>query len=120
MRERIYEWLQGCPAAAGETVNADFVPAWGGWSFSLTESRELQDILGTGRKAALLRLSRRCSVTENGERLAAMRSLEEAVLWARRNPPEGLRVGGGGEPELSARDPAGTEDFTVTMTVREE
>ena len=119
LTERLWEWLNGEGLPEGETVNWDYLPAYRGWSASLVKQTTKTDILGGTRRTAELRVTRRITASSNAGRLNTLREMERLRAWALTHPPEGFRVRSGEEPALKSRSNSGTEDFVMTLEIRE-
>ena len=110
--EEMWRWLRTCPQLGG--LIPEDMPAYGGWSLSVTEE-EKRDILGGCRLLVTASLTRRVSPSDGEERLERLREMEELGDRLRANVPEGYRLRTIASPQRSARDSAGTEDWTMKL-----
>ena len=117
--DMIWNWINGEGLPEGEEANWDYLPAYRGWSLSLMRQGAKTDILGRTRRTAELRVTRRITVSSNTGRLNALREMEELRAWALAHPPAGYRVRSAEEPVLKSRSNSGTEDFVMTLEIKE-
>ena len=119
LTEELFEWLGASPALNGEKLNLEYLPAFRGWALSAVKQNAKTDILGHVRRSAELQITRRTTVPGNRDRLEALRELEALKDWAAEHPLEGARVRCTAAPRFKARSSSGTEDFTMTLEIRE-
>ena len=117
--EELFEWLGASPALNGEKLNLRYLPAFRGWSMDVQAAGMKTDILGNRRQREEVSVTRRISVGGNADRLEAMRELETLKDWAAEHPPEGARVRCTAAPRFRSRGSSGTEDFVMTLEIRE-
>ncbi len=113
-------WLNTAPQLAGQQLSYSYLPSYSGWSLSVPKSETKTDILGNSRSVLQLKITRRCTVQSNADRLAILDALEDLADWAQQNPPPGARLCVSGLPEFTSRNNSGTEDLSVTLTLTEQ
>ncbi|MBQ9663904.1 MAG: hypothetical protein IJV40_12205 [Oscillospiraceae bacterium] len=111
----ILSWLEQCPVLHDETLNWYYLPSYSGWSLTIPKSETRTDILGNSRTFIQLKITRRCSIQSNADRLAVVSALEDLAAWAADNPPEHARLRVSGLPEFTSRSSSGTEDISITL-----
>ncbi len=113
------QWLQTCPALAGEKLLLDFLSRASGWSVSALRETPTKDILGNRGGRTVIRLCRRCLPADDHERSEARAHLAAVTVWTEENAP-GTAIAGilrlraavpAGPVRLAARGSAGTEDY---------
>ena len=115
----ILAWLDQCPSLRGESLNWNYLPGYSGWSLAIPKTETKTDILGSARTARQLKITRRCSVQSNADRLAIVAALEDLAAWAKENPPPGAHLRVAGLPEFNSRNTSGIEDISITFTLSE-
>lgn len=112
-------WLGSSPILQGEEISWSFLPSYSGWSLSVQEAGSRTDILGSRREQRQLKITRRCTIQSDADRLAVAEALEELAAWAEKHPPEHTRLKADGLPELTSRNNSGIEDISITVTLTE-
>jgi hypothetical protein len=110
-------WLSAAPQLSGETLNFNYLPSYSGWSLAIPKAETGSDILGNARGLWQLKITRRCSIQSNEDRLAVVEALEDLAAWAEEHPPENARLKVSGFPEFTGRNNSGIEDISITMNV---
>ena len=116
---QILTWLSQAPQLMGEPLNWNYLPSYAGWSLTIPKSETRTDILGNSRTFIQLKITRRCSIQSNADRLAVVSALEDLAAWAAENPPEHARLRVSGLPEFTSRSSSGTEDISLILNLEE-
>ena len=132
--EELITWLEQCPVLRGEKLNWSFLPSFSGWSLTIPKTETRADILGNRRELWQLKITRRCTIQSNEERLAVVEALEDIAAWAEAHPPElesgltderpqaprrraSVRRTALSESQFTGRNNSGIEDISITMNV---
>ena len=115
--QEISTWLGSSPILQGEKLNFSYLPSYSGWSLTIPKTETRADILGNRRELWQLKITRRCTIQSNEERLAVVEALEDLAAWVKDNPPENARLKVAGLPEFTSRNNSGIEDISITMNV---
>ena len=112
------DWLSQCPILEGEAIHPDYLPAFEGWSFSITKSEQKQDILGNQFKILSVRVLLRRTIDDDEDRIRAIERLDALAAWAEENPPETVRARVRTVAAFSSRTNAGTEEFGILLELK--
>ena len=112
------DWLLQCPILEGEAIHPDYLPAFEGWSFSITKSEQKQDILGNRVKVLSVRVLLRRTIDNDEDRIRAIERLDALAAWAQENPPETARTRVRTVAAFSSRTNAGTEEFGILLELK--
>ena len=115
----ILTWLNSAPQLSGEKLNWSYLPSYSGWSLTIPKTETRADILGNRRELWQLKITRRCTIQSNEERLAVVEALEDLAAWAKAHPPEHSRLRISGLPEFTSRNNSGIEDISITIQLEE-
>ena len=130
----ILSWLEQCPALGDEKLNWNYLPSYSGWSLTIPKTETRADILGNRRELWQLKITRRCTIQSNEERLAVVEGLEDLAAWAEAHPPDlesgltgerpqaprrraSVRRTALSESQFTGRNNSGIEDISITMNV---
>ena len=134
--QEISTWLGSSPILQGEKLNFSYLPSYSGWSLTIPKTETRTDILGNRRELWQLKITRRCTIQSNEERLAVVEALEDLAAWAEAHPPElesGLpderpqapckratvRRTALSESQFTSRNNSGIEDISITIQLEE-
>ena len=112
------DWLSQCPILEGEAIHPDYLPAFEGWSFSITKSEQKQDILGNQFKILSVRVLLRRTIDDDDDRIRAIERLDALAAWAHDNPPETVSARVRTVAAFSSRTNAGTEEFGILLELK--
>ena len=112
------DWLAQCPILEGEAIHLDYLPAFEGWSFSITKSEQKQDILGNRVKVLSVRVLLRRTIDDDEDRIRAIERLDALAAWAQENPPETGNARVRTVAAFSSRTNAGTEEFGILLELK--
>ena len=132
--QEISTWLGSSPILQGEKLNFSYLPSYSGWSLTIPKTETRADILGNRRELWQLKITRRCTIQSNEERLAVVEALEDLAAWAEAHPPElesgltgerpqaprrraSVRRTALSESQFTSRNNSGVEDISITMNV---
>ncbi len=116
---QIYEWLLAAPMLEGEKVNLDYLPSYEGWSLTMPGRKTKTDILGNSWESVEINITRRKSIAGNADRLAIADELDNLRFWAKQNPPVGCSVILAGIAKPKSHSSSGTEDFVLSLKLKE-
>ena len=112
------DWLSQCPILEGEAIHPDYLPAFEGWSFSITKYEQKQDILGNQFKILSVRVLLRRTIADDEDRIRAIERLDALAAWAEDNPPETGNARVRTVAAFSSRTNAGTEEFGILLELK--
>ena len=112
------DWLSQCPILEGEAIHPDYLPAFEGWSFSITKSEQKQDILGNRVRILSVRVLLRRTIDDDEDRIRAIERLDALAAWAQENPPETVSARVRTVAAFSSRTNAGTEEFGILLELK--
>ncbi|MBO5543410.1 MAG: hypothetical protein J5949_02130 [Oscillospiraceae bacterium] len=112
------DWLTECPILEGEAIHPDYLPAFEGWSFSITKSEQKQDILGNLVRILSVRVLLRRTIDDDEDRIRAIERLDALAAWAQENPPETGNTRVRTVAAFSSRTNAGTEEFGILLELK--
>ena len=112
------DWLTQCPILEGEAIHPDYLPAFEGWSFSITKSEQKQDVLGNRIQVLSVRVLLRRTIADDEDRIRAIERLDAFAAWAQENPPEAGSARVRTVAAFSSRTNAGTEEFGILLELK--
>ena len=112
------DWLSQCPILEGEAIHPDYLPAFEGWSFSISKSEQKQDILGNCVRILSVRVLLRRTIADDEDRIRAIERLDALAAWAQENPPDTGSARVRTVAAFSSRTNAGTEEFGILLELK--